>query len=74
MCHFYFLFFIIFLLFFYYFYIYIRMGRKKKYNTCEEKRIAVNENAMRYYLKNREKIKEKNRKRYHDAKNIKMED
>ena len=50
------------------------MGRKKKYNTCEEKRIAVNENAMRYYLKNREKIKEKNRKRYHDAKNIKMED
>ncbi len=50
------------------------MGRKRIYHTDEEKRNAVNEKSMRYYLKNKEQIKEKNRNRYHDAKNIKMED
>lgn len=44
------------------------MGRKKKYLTDEERRIARNERAMRYYLRNKEKIKTRNLKKYHDKK------
>lgn len=44
------------------------MGRKCKYFNEEEKRIANNEKAMQYYLRNREKIKKKNLKRYYDKK------
>ena len=42
------------------------MGRKRKYFTEEEKRMANNKKAMKYYLLNREHIKKKNLKRYHE--------
>lgn len=44
------------------------MGRKRKYFTDEEKRIARNKAFMRYYEKNRNEIKQKNLKRYHENK------
>ena len=37
------------------------MGRKKIYKSEDEKRIARNKNAMKYYLKNKEHIKNKNK-------------
>lgn len=43
-------------------------GRKKKYFTEEEIRIANNLKAEKYYSKNKERVKEKNKKRYHDKK------
>ena len=46
------------------------MGRKKKYQTPDEKRIAQNEHAMAYYEKNKDIIKEKARKRYELRKNL----
>ena len=42
------------------------MGRKRKYNTKEEKHQADKEKYMRYYWKNAKKIKKKNLKRYYD--------
>jgi len=42
------------------------MGRKKKYHTEEEIRLANNIKAEKYYLKNRDMIKDKNKKRYYD--------
>lgn len=44
------------------------MGRKKKYITKEEKIISNREKYMRFYLKNREKIKKINLERYHAKK------
>lgn len=46
------------------------MGRLRKYKEKEQKRIANNQKAMRYYLRNKEKIRQKNRRRYHDKNNI----
>ena len=46
------------------------MGRKKKYKTLEEKLVAGQEKAMRYYLKNKEEIKKKNLRRYHENKKL----
>lgn len=40
------------------------MGRKKKYNTEEEKRVAKNEAWMRYYERNKEKRRKQARDRY----------
>ena len=40
------------------------MGRKKKYNTEEEKRDATNETWMRYYERNKEKRRKQARERY----------
>jgi hypothetical protein len=44
------------------------MGRKKKYLTEEEIREANLLKAQRYYDRNKEVIREKNRKRYHEKK------
>ena len=46
------------------------MGRKKKYLTAEEKRIAQNEYAMSYYEKNKDIIKEKAKIKYELRKNL----
>ncbi len=40
------------------------MGRKKKYNTKEDKLDAQRRWNMEYYHRNKEKLKEKARKRY----------
>jgi hypothetical protein len=45
------------------------MGRKLKYKTQEEKRLANNTKRMRYYEKNKETEKRKNLKRYYENKN-----
>jgi len=42
------------------------MGRIKKYMTKEEKYEAQKRWVMEYYWKNKEMIKEKNLKRYHE--------
>lgn len=42
------------------------MGRKLKYKTEEEKRIAKNARNMRYYERNKERIQKENLKRYHE--------
>ena len=42
------------------------MGRKRKYNTIEEKQQANRDAFMRHYWKNVEKIKKKNLKRYYE--------
>ena len=47
------------------------MGRNKKYFTVEEKRDAKNKTFMRYYERNKEQIKIKNLKRYHEKINHK---
>jgi hypothetical protein len=47
------------------------MGRKKKYLTDNEKQQANKDKYMRYYWKNKEKIKLKNLKRYYENKNNK---
>lgn len=44
------------------------MGRKRKYFTAEEKRQANRDKFMRFYEQNKEEIKRKNLKRYHDRK------
>lgn len=44
------------------------MGRKKKYQTEGEKCEAQKKWAMEYYWRNKENIKEKNLKRYHEKK------
>ena len=45
------------------------MGRKRKYNTEEEKLQADREKRMRYYWRNREKILEDAKKKYKESKN-----
>ena len=42
------------------------MGRKKKYFTEEEKQLAQNSYAMSYYERNKDIIKEKAKKKYHE--------
>ena len=44
------------------------MGRKKKYFTIEEQKQANREKFMRFYERNKEKIKAKNLKRYYAKK------
>jgi hypothetical protein len=44
------------------------MGRKIKYLTDEEKRISRNKAFMKYYEKNKEKVKIRNLKRYYENK------
>jgi hypothetical protein len=44
------------------------MGRKLIYKTKEEKRMAQNETYMRYYEKNKERIKKEKLKRYYENK------
>jgi hypothetical protein len=44
------------------------MGRKKIYQTEEEKRIAKNITYMRFYEKNKERIRKEKLKRYHENK------
>jgi hypothetical protein len=46
------------------------MGRKLKYKTKEEKRIAQNETYMRYYERNKERIKKEKLNRYYERKKI----
>jgi len=45
------------------------MGRKKKYITEEDKYEAQKKWAMEYYWRNKETIKKKNLKKYHEKKN-----
>lgn len=45
--------------------IFINMGRKKKYNTDEERLEAQRRWNMEYYARNKDSIKEKNLNRYH---------
>ena len=42
------------------------MGRKKKYNTEEEKRIAQLEWSKRYYIRNKEVINKKTMEKYYE--------
>lgn len=42
------------------------MGRKKKYFTDEEKKMAQNSYASSYYERNKDVIKEKAKKKYHE--------
>lgn len=44
------------------------MGRPLKYKTIEEFKRANREKAQRYYEKNKDLIREKNLKRYHESK------
>lgn len=44
------------------------MGRKKKYQTEEEALEAQRRWNMEYYERNKELVREKNKKRYHDRK------
>ena len=44
------------------------MGRKRKYNTEEEKRQANRDKFMRHYWKNVKKIRKKNLKKYYENK------
>jgi hypothetical protein len=44
------------------------MGRKKKYQTEEETLEAQRRWNMEYYERNKELVREKNKKRYHDRK------
>jgi hypothetical protein len=41
------------------------MGRKKKYNTLDEKRIAQNKWAKEYYERNKDLIDRKAKEKYH---------
>jgi len=47
------------------------MGRKRKYFTNEEKRIARNKAYMRYYEKNKIRIRKEKLKTYYEKINIK---
>lgn len=44
------------------------MGRKLKYKTKKEQVEARKARQMRYYERNKEKIKQKNLERYHEHK------
>lgn len=44
------------------------MGRKRKYQTKEEKLEAQRRWNMEYYERNKESVKKKNLKRYHGRK------
>jgi len=47
------------------------MGRKKKYNTLEEKRAAQNKWAKEYYERNKEELDKRAKDRYYELrKNI----
>ena len=45
------------------------MGRLKKYNTIEEKQLANSAKSKRYYWKNKNRIDESMKQKYHDKKN-----
>ncbi len=44
------------------------MGRKRKYNTKKQKRLARNKLRMKYYWQNCEKEKQKALERYYESK------
>jgi hypothetical protein len=44
------------------------MGRKRKYNTEEEKRQANRDKYMRYYWRNVKKIRKEKLKKYYENK------
>ncbi len=44
------------------------MGRKRKYKTEEEIRLAKNETYMRFYERNKEKLKKEKLERYYAKK------
>ena len=44
------------------------MGRKLIYQTEEEKRIAKNQTYMRFYERNKERMKKEKLKRYYENK------
>ena len=44
------------------------MGRKKKHMTMDDQRVAQNGYAMSYYERNKEKIKQKAKSKYHESK------
>jgi len=46
------------------------MGRDKKLNTAEDRKIAKRLANLRYYSKNHENIKKYERQKYKDDKNI----
>ena len=46
------------------------MGRKRKYHTEKERQEAQRKWQMEHYLRNKEEIKEKARKRYREQKRI----
>jgi len=46
------------------------MGRKKLYNTIEEKRAANNKARKKYYEKNKEKIRKARMKRYYEKEKV----
>lgn len=48
------------------------MGRKKKYVTDEQIRLARNERRMRHYLKNKDKEQKKSLERYYEQKQNNM--
>lgn len=47
-------------------YLFINMGRKKKYTTDEELRIARNKRRMKYYNRNKEKERKEALERYYE--------
>ena len=46
------------------------MGRKKKYNTIEEKRQAQRENQMRHYWNNAERLRKEGLEKLKDSENL----
>ena len=44
------------------------MGRKKKYNTLEEKQQAQRENQMRHYWRNADRLKKEGLEKYYTKK------
>ena len=55
-------------------YTYIQTGRKKKYQTIEEKKSANNATWKRWYEKNKEKLNTHRMERYYDQKRKKEMD
>lgn len=45
------------------------MGRLKKYSTVEDKKVANKIAANKYYWKNKDRIDESMKQKYHDKKN-----
>lgn len=46
------------------------MGRKKKYFTEEEKKIAQQKWVREYYMRNKEILNYKAKKKYHESRHI----
>lgn len=48
--------------------LFINMGRKRKYFTSDELRVAKNKQRMKYYEKHKDEEKQKSLKRYYENK------